>query len=82
MPNYRVSVVLQTVIDTSSPERARRIAFEGATALIQQEDAAEAEFNNVMPQEKAPRFVYLEENINPEDLKSEEEELDNAEENL
>jgi hypothetical protein len=89
MPEYRVRVILNTNIEASSPEMARRIALEGAVALVGQAESAEADFNNVMPQDSFPRFTYETEEIDPEDLPAEEGdtpttegELDNTEETL
>ena len=81
MPEYKVNVVLSTNIEAGSPEMARRIALEGAVALIQQRDSAEAEFNSVMPQESFPRFTYEKEEIDGEDTPSEDG-LDNSEETV
>jgi hypothetical protein len=86
MPIYRVSVVLNTNIETSSPEMARRIALEGAMALVRQDESASTDFNSVMPQDTFPKFTYEREDIDPEDLPAEEGDtptedgLDNSEE--
>lgn len=81
MPEYKVNVVLTTNIEAVSPEMARRIALEGAVALIQQKDSAEAEFNSVMPQQSFPRFIYEKEEIDGEDTPTEDG-LDNSEETV
>lgn len=82
MPEYKVNVVLTTNIEAESPEVARRVALEGAVALLQQRDGAEAEFNSVMPQQSFPRFTYEKEEVDGDDTPTTEGELDNSEENL
>ena len=82
MPEYRVRVILNTNIEAPSPEMARRIALEGAVALVGQAESAEADFNSVMPQDSFPRFTYETEEIAGDDTPTTEGELDNTEETL
>jgi hypothetical protein len=66
MPQYKISVVLSATIETESPELARRIALEGATALLEQDERASEDFSNLFPQQKFPAFYYASESV--EDL--------------
>jgi hypothetical protein len=57
MPQFKVSATLNTYIDADSPEMAQRLAQDALTALVENKDAAVAEFEDRYPQDIYPGFL-------------------------